>query len=82
LPPAGQQVASADASATGIANVVVDEIRTTAVSRGDSLWRISKRVYGNGLRYTTIYEANQKQIRDPRLIYPGQLFVLPGDKPN
>jgi nucleoid-associated protein YgaU len=80
--PAGPQLASADATAPGGANVVVDEIRTTTVSRGDSLWRISKRVYGKGLRYTVIYEANQRQIRDPGLIYPGQLFVVPGERVN
>jgi nucleoid-associated protein YgaU len=32
------------------------------------------------LRYTIIYEANKDQIRDPDLIYPGQVFVLPQDK--
>jgi hypothetical protein len=77
--PAGARVASAVPTAPG-SDVVVDEIRTTTVTRGDSLWRISKRIYGKGLRYTVIYEANQKQIRDPRLIYPGQLFVVPGEK--
>lgn len=80
--PAGPQVASTEPTAPGGANVVVEEIRTTTVSRGDSLWRISKRIYGKGLRYTVIYEANQKQIRNPKLIYPGQLFVLPGEQPN
>lgn len=69
------QVASADS-----ANVVVPEIRTTLVARGDSLWRISKKSYGSGMRYTVIYDANQTQIRDADLIYPGQMFVIPGDK--
>lgn len=57
--------------------VVVPEINTAIVSRGESLWAISKRAYGEGLRYSVIYGANAKQIRDPNLIYPGQLFVLP-----
>ncbi len=60
--------------------VVVPEIKTTVVSRGDSLWRISKRVYGQGVRFTVIFAANQNQIRNPRLIYPGQTFVLPGER--
>ncbi|MFQ5775246.1 MAG: LysM peptidoglycan-binding domain-containing protein [Kiloniellaceae bacterium] len=47
------------------------------VQPGNSLWRIARRVYGKGLRYTVIYEANQGQIRDPDLIYPGQIFVIP-----
>ncbi|MFO1148910.1 MAG: LysM peptidoglycan-binding domain-containing protein [Alsobacter sp.] len=79
--PAGAQVASTQPTAPG-SDVVVDEIRTTTVTRGDSLWRISKRIYGKGQRFTVIYEANAKQIRDPRLIYPGQLFVVPGEKTN
>jgi nucleoid-associated protein YgaU len=57
--------------------VLVPEINTAIVSRGDNLWRISKRVYGRGVRYTVIYRANEEQIRNPRLIYPGQVFVLP-----
>ncbi|MEE8499974.1 MAG: LysM peptidoglycan-binding domain-containing protein, partial [Kiloniellales bacterium] len=47
------------------------------VQPGNSLWRISRRIYGEGLRYSVIYQANQEQIRDPDLIYPGQIFVLP-----
>ena len=62
------------------ADAVVAEIRTASVTRGDSLWRISKRVYGDGLRYTVIYTANAPQIREPNLIYPGQVFVLPTEQ--
>lgn len=47
------------------------------IRRGDTLWHISRRVYGKGLRYSTIYLANQDQIRDPDLIWPGQVFALP-----
>jgi hypothetical protein len=57
--------------------VVVPEINTAMVARGDNLWRISRRIYGQGTRYTVIYDANQGQIRNPDRIYPGQLFVLP-----
>lgn len=59
------------------ANPVVANIGTVSVKRGDSLWRISRSTYGKGIQYTVIYEANEKQIRDPDLIYPGQIFVLP-----
>jgi nucleoid-associated protein YgaU len=48
------------------------------VSRGDSLWRISRTAYGDGARYTVIYDANHRQIRNPDRIYPGQVFVIPG----
>jgi nucleoid-associated protein YgaU len=59
------------------ASIVVDSIETATVTRGDSLWRISRKTYGSGYRYTVIHEANQQQIRDPDLIFPGQVFVLP-----
>ena len=48
------------------------------VQPGHSLWRIARQTYGRGIRYTLIYEANRDQIRNPDLIYPGQVFVLPG----
>jgi nucleoid-associated protein YgaU len=57
--------------------VVVPKIATTTVSRGDSLWRLSHLTYGAGTRYAVIYKANRAQIRNPNLIYPGQIFVLP-----
>jgi nucleoid-associated protein YgaU len=57
--------------------VVVPKITTTTVSRGDSLWRLSQASYGAGMRYAVIYKANRGQIRNPNLIYPGQIFVLP-----
>lgn len=47
------------------------------IRKGDNLWRISRRLYGDGVRYTTIYQANQDQIRNPDLIYPGQVFLTP-----
>lgn len=47
------------------------------VQPGNSLWRIARRIYGEGVRYSVIYEANQASIRDPDLIYPGQVFIVP-----
>lgn len=47
------------------------------VQPGNSLWRIARTTYGEGTRYTVIYQANREQIRDPDLIYPGQVFTLP-----
>ena len=52
------------------------EIRAV-VQPGNSLWRIARRMYGDGLQYTLIYQANESQIRDPDLIYPGQIFRIP-----
>jgi nucleoid-associated protein YgaU len=51
--------------------VFVPEVRTARIERGDSLKAISRRTYGEGDRYTAIYDANPDQIRDPELIYPG-----------
>jgi nucleoid-associated protein YgaU len=53
-----------------------DKRRLTVV-RGDNLWNIARAHYGEGWRYTVIFDANKNQIRDPNLIYPGQLFSLP-----
>ncbi|WP_282608004.1 LysM peptidoglycan-binding domain-containing protein [Pelagibius sp. Alg239-R121] len=47
------------------------------VQPGNSLWRIARATYGQGTRYTVIYETNKEQIRDPDLIYPGQIFRVP-----
>ena len=47
------------------------------IQPGNNLWSIASRVYGSGLRYTDIFEANSDQIRDPNLFYPGQVFGLP-----
>lgn len=61
--------------------VVAPKLEATAnsviIRRGDTLWRISKRVYGRGVRFSTIYTANQKQISDPDRIWPGQVFAVP-----
>ncbi len=47
------------------------------VQPGNSLWRIARKTYGEGIKYVTIYAANAGNIRDPDLIYPGQVFNLP-----
>jgi nucleoid-associated protein YgaU len=51
--------------------------RRLIVVRGDNLWNIARAHYGTGFHHTVIYGANKDQIRDPDLIYPGQVFSLP-----
>jgi len=51
--------------------------RLVVVQPGNSLWRIARRTYGDGVRYSIIYAANAGQIRNPDLIYPGQIFHAP-----
>jgi len=62
-----EPVASAAAPAPG----------TVVVVPGNTLWQIARTAYGGGPLYTLIFKANQDQISDPDLIYPGQVFVLP-----
>jgi nucleoid-associated protein YgaU len=47
------------------------------VQKGDALWRIAYKTYGQGIRYVDIYQSNQTEIGDPNLIYPDQVFVVP-----
>ncbi len=47
------------------------------VQAGNSLWVISRKAYGNGQHYTVIFGANKEHIKDPNLIYPGQVISLP-----
>lgn len=51
------------------------------IQPGNNLWNISRKLYGAGAQYTVIYDANKGQIRDPNLIYPGQVFTTPETKP-
>ncbi len=52
-------------------------IRQVTVQTGDTLWAISRERYGDGLLYVRVFEANRDSIRDPDLIYPGQIFTIP-----
>ncbi|ADZ71156.1 LysM domain protein [Polymorphum gilvum SL003B-26A1] len=65
----GPTGASGEAGSRALPNVII--------RKGDNLWNISRRLYGEGMRYTTIYQANKGQIRNPDLIYPGQVFLTP-----
>lgn len=47
------------------------------IQKGDSLWKIAEKAYGNGSKYTDIFEANKEVIKDPDLIYPGQKIRIP-----
>ena len=52
------------------------------IQPGDNLWNLSRAFYGEGMQYTVIYEANKNKIRNPSLIYPGQVFVTPKADPE
>lgn len=52
-------------------------VRVVTVQPGSTLWAIARERYGEGVLYVRVYEANKNQIRNPDLIYPGQVFVVP-----
>ena len=52
---------------------------TYTVKAGDCLWSIAREFYGNGAKYTLIFSANQDIIKDPSLIYPGQVLKIPAE---
>lgn len=76
-PTLASGVGSAQAGAGSAGEAKPAEPTTLIIHRGDNLWMIAKRLYGKGIRYSTIYQANTDQIRNPDLIYPGQVFVVP-----
>lgn len=52
-------------------------VRAVTVQKGDTLWAISQQKYGSGFLYVRLFEANKNAIRNPDLIYPGQVFTIP-----
>ena len=56
------------------------EVRSYTVVAGDSLSKIAKREYGDAQKWKQIYEANRDKIKDPDLIYPGQVLNIPAEK--
>lgn len=81
-PEVQEEVSQTEVEVASVEEPTVEktEIRTgTAViiRRGDSLWRVASRNYGEGIRYTTIFEANRDQVRNPNLIFPGQVLKVP-----
>ena len=61
------------------APVAAREPRFVTVKKGDNLWKIAEKAYGKGKgpKYTVIFEANKPMLKDPDLIYPGQVLRIP-----
>ena len=55
------------------------EVGNVIIRKNDNLWTIAQRLYGDGRRYTSIYQQNRDQIKNPQLIFPGQIFKVPGE---
>jgi nucleoid-associated protein YgaU len=75
--PAPRQAMAAASSDEGTSRGSSASASTRIVTRGDSLWRISRITYGAGEQYAIVYRANRDRIRNPNLIHPGQVLVLP-----
>ena len=73
-PPTTNAAAAPEAATPGSRAVIV------TVQPGFSLWRIARETYGEGVLYVKVFEANRDQIRDPDLIYPGQIFTVPAQE--
>lgn len=66
---------------------VVDKMETAApaeepsqfhtVVKGESLSKIAKQYYGDAMKYPVIFDANKPMLKDPNLIYPGQVLRIP-----
>ena len=57
--------------------IAQDQGPTVTIQPGYTLWALAENRYGSGVRYVQIYEANRGNIKDPDLIYPGQIFDIP-----
>ena len=73
LKPTGMTASADGATLAG----AMPDVDTVIIKRGDNLWRIARSTWGKGIRWSTIYQANTDQIRNPHRIYPGQVFVMP-----
>ncbi len=60
-----------------VAAISIQRPNAITVQKGFTLWAIAKDRFGEGTEYVRVYEANRDLIRDPDLIYPGQVFELP-----
>jgi nucleoid-associated protein YgaU len=65
------------AAAMAAAQVAGQTIALRVVQPGNTLWAIARDRYGEPMMYVQVFEMNRDRIRDPDLIYPGQVFVLP-----
>ena len=58
----------------------VKEGQQVTVMKGNALWEIARKIYGSGIAYSIIFASNKQQIRDPDMIYPGQILDIPAGK--
>ena len=69
--------AGADMNAIIAAATPAAEPRFHTVEKGDTLWAVAEKAYGNGSKYNAIFEANTPMLSHPDKIYPGQVLRIP-----
>jgi nucleoid-associated protein YgaU len=70
-----EETAAPEAAAP--AEPATEDPQTAFIEEGANLWRLAREIYGSGVRYTLIYEANRDVIDDPDEVWPGQTLVIP-----
>lgn len=75
--PVAAEAPAAEETPAPAATPAPDESRIYEIQKGDTLWGIASKAYGNGARYTEIVEANPNVIDNPDRIYPGQKIRIP-----
>ncbi len=78
--PVSEQPVANQPTAEATEPEVIKTGRSVIIRSGDSLWQISRRMLGQGRKYTTIFSANANKIKDPHKIYPGQVFDIPDEE--
>ncbi|MYA88088.1 MAG: LysM peptidoglycan-binding domain-containing protein, partial [Boseongicola sp. SB0662_bin_57] len=56
---------------------LIAPVSLVTIQPGNTLWGLARKKYGRGILYVRVYEANTDRIRDPDLIFPGQIFAVP-----
>ncbi len=75
--PIASPPAAAAAASAAVEHPLKNAAKVAAVKRGDTLWAMAHRFFGNGMRYSEIARANKEQIKDPNLIFPKQQLAIP-----
>ena len=74
---AGIRSVEADGVAIQSGETVAGDDEFYVIQKGDTLWKIAEKTYGNGAKYTAIVDANKEVINDADKIFPGQKIRLP-----
>lgn len=70
-------ISKVEATDVKVGDAAPDDVTLHEVKKGDNLWKIAKKNYGNGSKYPVIFEANKPMLSDPDKIYPGQMLRIP-----